>query len=212
MSSYALLAFLAGWAALTALAAARPARADGAAPSVRADGGGRLAVERRSFLDGPGLPALLMAGMAVAWFAFVAGAVTIDELGKVITGAVDSTLRLVFGGSGPKTLFAGSGQSNSLGARALAVGSVIPLLVLIPLGLRRTWRAPDSSPLWRALALTAVLYPVTLGMRLTQAGSETSQRASEFVFVGVAFFAGLVLGELSVAQGLVEAQCRGRSR
>ena len=188
------------WWALTALAA-RKAGGATRGTELRANGGGVLAAERRPFLDGPGLPAILMVGMAVTWFALVAGAVTIAELGKVITGAVDSTLRLVLGSSGSKTLFAGSGQSNTLGARALAIGSVIPLLALIPLGLRRTWRAADSSPLWRALALTAVLYPVTLGMRLTQAGSETSQRASEFVFVGVAFFAGIVLGGLRWPKG-----------
>jgi phosphatidylserine synthase len=70
-----------------------------------------------------------------------------------------------------------------------AIFSVFPLLVLILIGLRRVWRAPDSSTLWRTLALAALLYPVSLGMRLTLAGSETSQRASEFVFVGVAFLA-----------------------
>jgi hypothetical protein len=195
MSSYALLTFLAGWAALTALAA-RKARAGAARGAEAAVGGvATVAPQRRAFLDGPGLPALLMAGVALAWFALVAGSVTIDELGKVISGAIHSTLRLVLGGSDSKTLFAGSGESNSLAARALAIGSVIPLLVLIPLGIKRTWRTPDSSPLWRTLALTALLYPITLGMRLTQAGSETSQRASEFVFVGVAFFAGIVLGK-----------------
>ena len=194
MSSYALLTFLAGWAALTALAA-RKADAGAARGAEAAIGVATVTARRRPFLDGPGLPALLMAGMAITWFALVAGSVTIDELGKVISGAVHSTLRLVVGGSDSKTLFAGSGESNSLAARALAIGSVIPLLALIPLGLKRTWRTPDSSPLWRTLALTALLYPITLGMRLTQAGSETSQRASEFVFVGVAFFAGIVLGK-----------------
>jgi hypothetical protein len=75
------------------------------------------------------------------------------------------------------------------------------LLVLIPLGVRRTWRAPDSSALWRALAVVAALYPVSLGLRLTQAGSETSQRASEFVFVGVAFLAGLLVREVRWPRG-----------
>ncbi len=196
MSSYALLTFLAGWAALDGARRAQGRRRRRPRRSRRPVGGvATVGPRRRPFLDGPGLPALLMAGMAITWFALVAGSVTIDELGKVISGAIHSTLRLVVGGSDSKTLFAGSGESNSLAARALAIGSVIPLLVLIPLGLKRTWRTPDSSPLWRTLALTALLYPITLGMRLTQAGSETSQRASEFVFVGVAFFAGIVLGK-----------------
>ena len=196
MTSYALLTFLVAWAVLTRLTDRKTPAGSGRGTRVAANGGGTLAARRGSFLDGPGLPAVLVGVTAIAWFVFVAGAVTIDELGKVVTGAVDSTLGLVFGGSGPKTLFAGGGQSNPMAARALAVGSVIPLLVLIPLGLRRTWRATDSSALWRTLALATLLYPVSLGLRLTQAGSETSQRASEFVFVGVAFFAGLLVSEL----------------
>jgi hypothetical protein len=38
----------------------------------------------------------------------------------------------------------------------------------------------------------ALLYPITLGLRLTLASSEISQRASGFVFLGVAFLAGLL--------------------
>ena len=57
--------------------------------------------------------------------------------------------------------------------------------------------ARDSSAVWRALAVVALLYPVTLGLRLTQAGTETSQRASEFVFVGLAFVGGLLITELT---------------
>ena len=83
---------------------------------------------------------------------------------------------------------------------------------MIPLGLWRTWRTPDSSPLWRALALVALLYPVTLGLRLTQAGTETSQRASEFVFVGLAFVAGLLIGELPPAGRACGAAPPGRWR
>ncbi len=66
---------------------------------------------------------------------------------------------------------------------------------MIPFGLWRTWTKKDSSPLWRTLALVALLYPVTLRLRLTQAGTETSQRASEFVFVGLAFVTGLLIVE-----------------
>jgi hypothetical protein len=150
---------------------------------------------RASLLHGPAFPALLLAVTGGAWFAFVAGGVTIDELGSVISGAVDSTVRLISGGTGPKTLFQGSGGTNTLVAKAIAVASVIPLLLLIPLGLRRSWRSRSANPLWRVLALAAVLYPVTLGLRLTLAGSETSQRASEFVFLGIAFFAGLLISE-----------------
>jgi hypothetical protein len=178
MTSYAMLAFFLAWAVLDAW------------PELRR----RARPER--LLRGPALPALLMAVTAGFWFGFVAGGHTVNELGDVIVGAVESLLRIIFGGSGPKTLFQGSGQANSMAARALAVASIIPVLALIPLGLRRVWWAGDSSALWRTLALVAVFYPLTLGLRLSLAGTETSQRASEFVFVGLAFLAALLIGEL----------------
>ncbi|HEY6549844.1 MAG TPA: hypothetical protein VIY71_01445, partial [Solirubrobacterales bacterium] len=101
--------------------------------------------------------------------------------------------RLIFGGSGPKTLFQGGGDHNPALARAFAFASVIPLLALIPFGLWQTWRT--RRPLWQALAIVALLYPVTLGLRLTLSGTETSQRASEFVFVGLAFFAAVLVAK-----------------
>jgi hypothetical protein len=182
MTSYALLIFFAAWAGLTALAGSR--------------GGDALAARLRPSANGPALPALLLAVTAGFWFILVAGSGTLAELGGVFTGTVESAVRLVFGGGGSKTLFAGNGQTNSAVGRALAVGSIIPLLVLVPFGLRRTWRGRDSSPLWRALALAGALYPLTLALRLTAAGTETSQRASEFVFLGLAFFAALLISEL----------------
>jgi hypothetical protein len=41
------------------------------------------------------------------------------------------------------------------------------------------------------LGVAALLYPATLALRLTAAGTETSNRASEFVFVGLGVVAGL---------------------
>jgi hypothetical protein len=57
------------------------------------------------------------------------------------------------------------------------------------------WRWRDFNPLHLTLAAAGALYPVSLGLRLTQASSETSQRASEFVFVGVAFLAALLIAD-----------------
>jgi hypothetical protein len=145
---------------------------------------------------GPGLPALFMAIAAGGWFAFEASHVTTAELGHVLTEAVESLVHLITGESGSKTLFQSAGQTNTTAARILGVASIVPLLAVIPLGLLRTWRGKDVNPLWRALSVVALFYPVTMALRLTQAGTETSQRASEFVFVGVAFVCGLLLVEL----------------
>jgi hypothetical protein len=180
MTSYAIFALLAGWAAFDEFG-----------------DNTENAPARESLLDGPALPAILLGLMASAWFLFVAGGVTITELGDVFTGAIRSAVDLVFGGSAPKRPFEAGGQSNTWPERLIAVASVLSLLLVIPLGLRRIWRSSASDSLQRVLALIAVLYVVTLGLRLTHNGTETSQRASEFVFLGLAFLAAMVLKDLS---------------
>jgi hypothetical protein len=177
MTSLALLAFLAIWTAAMVVA-------------------DRLwKVRRGSWIEGPALPAALMAVIAAIWFIFVAGDVTVEELGGVLSRAYHSVVDLVLGTGESKQLFSGAGRHEHFAARALAVASVIPLLALIPLGIRRMWRKRDRDPLRLALMVVAAFYPLTLGLRLTLASSETSQRASEFVFVGVAFFAAILITE-----------------
>jgi hypothetical protein len=193
MTSYALSAFLVCWAILEALERRRWKINGPKRPSPAAK---RFLLWDRMLVRSATLPAVLVTLTAGGWFIFVGGGQTVQELGSVFSGAADSIVRLIFGGSGPKTLFQGSSQSNSTLAQALAFTSVIPLLALIPWGLWRTWRTSDARALWRALSLVALLYPVTLALRLTLSGTETSQRASEFVFVGLAFIAALLIDGL----------------
>jgi hypothetical protein len=196
LTTYAILTFLLGWVLL--LWAGRRGRSLGRRgnfslqlpPTSRRDPRG----SRGKWYEGPALPALLLGAMGAIWLILVAGSVTSSELGSVFTDAFHSVANLITGQSGSKALFeAGNGQTNTVAARILGVGSVIPLLLVIPFGLWRTWLRRDSSAIWRLLSVIALLYPITLGLRLTQAGTETSQRASEFVFVGLAFVTGLLI-------------------
>jgi hypothetical protein len=190
MTSYLLAAFFVVWAVLRVMANRYPwlARPGPGPPAKRDPRPGLLS---RS----PVFPAVLLCSTTALWFVFVGGHDTIEELGSVFSGAIDSVLRLVFGGSGPKTLFQGSSEHNPTLARAFAFASVIPLLALIPFALKKAWRVRD--PLWHALAVVVLLYPLTLALRLTLSGTETSQRASEFVFVGLAFYGGVLLTEVA---------------
>ncbi|HEX3360065.1 MAG TPA: hypothetical protein VHS74_03645 [Solirubrobacterales bacterium] len=174
MTSLAVVGFVALWLLLRKLRVRR----------------GELQEERSR---GPLLPLLAIAIAFALWFAFVAGGETIHELGGVFSRAFNSIVDLVSGQSGSKKLFSGAGEKQSLEARALAVCSVIPILVLLVVGLRAAWRERVRDSLRLALCAVALLYPISLGLRLTQAGSETSQRASEFVFLGVAFLAALLV-------------------
>ena len=172
MTSYVLTLFLAAWTAIAAIAA-----------------------KRIRWGTGPLIATLMVGGAAFLWFFLEARQVTTSELGSVFEQTIESVVHLITGESGSKTLFQSAGQTNTTAARILGVASIVPLLAVIPLGLWRTWRGREENPLWRALALVALLYPAALLLRLTQAGTETSQRASEFVFVGLAFICGLLISE-----------------
>jgi hypothetical protein len=192
LSTYAMLAFLIAWTVSIEVGRRSfsfPVRR--IPPTIRRDPSGRPDFR---WFDGPALPALFLAIGGAIWLIFAAGEVTSNELSSVFTDAFDSIVNLITGESGSKALFAaGDGQTNTTVARLFGIASIIPLLFVIPFGLYRTWLRSGSSALWRVLSLVALLYPVTLGLRLTQAGTETSQRASEFVFVGLAFVAGLLI-------------------
>jgi hypothetical protein len=198
LTTYAMLAFLAAWGLLIQLGRRGWEPKLGslrlALPPTRPKDPTRLPDFR--WLDGPALPALFLFVAGGLWLIFVAGGVTGAELGQVFTDAFSSLAHLITGQSGSKTLFsAGNGETNTTAARLLGVASIIPFLCVIPFGLHRAWLRKGSSALWRMLSLVALLYPVTLGLRLTQAGTETSQRASEFVFVGLAFVTGQLIVE-----------------
>jgi len=139
------------------------------------------------------MPAIALGVAASAWFAFVAGGVTVTELGGVLGSAIRSFFDLLLGGAGPKKPFEAGGQTNSTLARGIAVVSVLTLIAVIPVGLRKLWRGSRSDPLRWTLALVAILYLAMLGLRLTANGTETSQRASEFVFIGLAYLAATVV-------------------
>jgi hypothetical protein len=191
MTSYAMTLFLLLWTVLIPLSGVTPR--DGAIGHSGRSG----ALIRAPWVNGPGLPALFLGLAAATWFVLEASHVTTAELGSVLKEAIESVLHLITGSSGSKTLFQSGGQTNTTAARIIGLASIVPLVAVIPLGLLRTWRRRGRpNPLWRALAIVALFYPVTMLLRFTQAGTETSQRASEFVFLGLAFVSGLLVDEL----------------
>jgi hypothetical protein len=209
LTTYAMIAFFALWAVAIAVGEHRPLSAQLLRPGPRLQPAlASISATVRSRLPiGPALGCLLLAAAALIWFVFVAGGATQDELGSVFADATSALFHLVFGGGGTKTLFrAGTGQVDPLVVRVLGIASVGILALVIPLGVWRVWRSRRSSALAVSLAIVAMLYPFTLVPRLTQAGSEISQRASEFVFVGIGFVAAVLFAHLT------SSVSRGRSR
>lgn len=168
VTSYALLAFLLVWAAIQTWTARR------------AGGQKRLDIW-----------ALWAAGIGILalWGALIAP-ITGGYLGPVFGKAGAALLDLVAGESGVKRVFSAAGVPRTpVAERALAFAAVLLALAAIPIGIWQLRRR--LTPLRTVLVLAAILYPATLALRLTQAGTEISDRASEFVFVGVAFIAGV---------------------
>jgi hypothetical protein len=196
MTSYALALFLLAWTAVMALTEWRGLRRSARKGGTAARG--RAWPRPLPSLPSTALPAAIMALLPLAWFAFVAGGETVEELGGVLSGSVSGVVDLVFGSDEPKALFEGEGPSNSFVARLVAIASVIALLGVIVVGFQRIRRTRRPPAIWWVLAAAAALYPVTLAVRLTQAGTETAQRASAFVFVGMAFLTALLFGAWSV--------------
>ncbi len=162
MTSYALVAALVVWAIFARVR------------SHRAESAGTVA-----------LIAAATAAMAGAWL-FVAGAAVNHELGPVATQAGESLWELISGSAGAKAPFtAAKGYSDPLYIKVLGIASVVLLLLALPWALWATWRRRGRHPALSMLAVAALIYPATLILRLTSAGTETSNRASEFVFLGL---------------------------
>ena len=201
LTTYAMIAFLGLWSLVIAFTKRRSPLRQMLVPA-RRGAPPRLAAQLARLRVGPALGCLMTSVVGLFWFVFIAGGATQDELGSVFTEAISALFHLVFGGSGTKTLFkAGTGQVDPLIVRVLGLASVGVLALVIPLGVWRIWKSYRTKPLAISLGAVALLYPFTLVPRLTQAGSEISQRASEFVFAGIGFAAAVFFVHLTKSAG-----------
>jgi hypothetical protein len=142
----------------------------------------------------------LIAGVAVVatalWFALVAPG-TGTYLFPVMGRAIHQTWDTLLGRTSGRGLFESAGGTQAEGQvaatwqRAFAVASVALVVIGLPFGLRTVWRKYRSSIFVLALAIAAVVYVAVVPMRLVPAAWETSNRSSEFLFVGVALVLGL---------------------
>jgi hypothetical protein len=180
ITSYALVAVLALWAPTLAVRRRR---------------------ERTRPPAWPAAAVLLTTGLAVGAWLTVVGSSTGGYLRPVITDAVESTYDFLTGSGVGKTPFHSAGEANSHLEQALGLASVLILLCLLAVGLWRLRRQRPASALAWVLVAMAALYPASLALRLTQAGTETSNRASEFLFLGLALVAGGVLASRPAGSG-----------
>jgi len=159
-----------------------------------------LALDRWKRFAAPPRASLSVTAVAVlatgAWL-FFAGPATEQELGSIPRSAAVSIWDLALGKSPPRQLFhAANGTAEPLLTQWIGYASVLLVLVLLPFGILRAVRRGNAISL--VLLGVAALYPPSLVLRLTSAGTETSSRAAEYVFVGAAYVIALfVAGRLS---------------
>jgi hypothetical protein len=160
--------------------------------------------------------------LTVGWLVVVASS-TVGYLSPVIDDAVDATLDTALGEAPPRTLFQGSddnvpnpetiGETPAI-ARGMGLLAVALLAAATPFGLWRIWRRYRGEPFVWILALAALGFFGTLLLRLAPDAWETGNRASEFLFIGLAFVVACVglekwrpagrpwLGRIAVTAGL----------
>jgi hypothetical protein len=140
--------------------------------------------------------AVLAAGLAAVWLA-VAASATLDYLSPVISRAYDSAVHTITGEASARALFQGSATdpgtpslevaSTPLIARIVSLGSVAILLAGLPFGLLQVWRRHRNQPLALLLCGGAIGFFGILGLRFAPEAWETSNRAGEFMFIGLSF-------------------------
>lgn len=129
--------------------------------------------------------AVLCLGAIGAW-SFVGGDDTIHSLRPVAENTVGAIADLITGQAGPKRPFQTSGlPSETTLGRAVGIVSILLILTVLPVGLWAMRRRGRLWPVQAIFVLATLAYPITLGFRLTTEGTETSNRASEFLFVAI---------------------------
>ncbi|HEX6602158.1 MAG TPA: hypothetical protein VF030_05900, partial [Solirubrobacterales bacterium] len=133
--------------------------------------------------------AVAAAAMAGLWLLVVASS-TVGYLSPVLSNAVEAIANTIGGEDAPRSLFEGEGpavEPTPLPGKAVALLAVLLLFALLPFGLREIHRRHMKKPFALIFAISAVAFFGTLALRLAPPAWETGNRASEFLFIGLAF-------------------------
>jgi hypothetical protein len=143
-----------------------------------------------------------LAALAVAltgiWLVVVASS-TVGYLSPIITNAIESSLHTAAGEAPTRDIFQGASptvEPTPALARGIAILAIVLLALGLPFGLRTVWRRYRTQPMALLFGLGAIGFFGALALRLAPAAWETGNRASEFLFIGLAFVLGCVGLEL----------------
>jgi hypothetical protein len=151
---------------------------------------------RRPYLRAPVALAIAATVTAAAWFLLV-GQSTQDYLGSIFTRAYDSVLA-ERSGRAPFSASPGGGMVQTpVLDKGLALASVLITVVFVPWGVRvLRWRYWHSA-LVILFTLAGPAFLLTYSLRAFPGAWETANRASEFLYLGVALAIATVVALLS---------------
>lgn len=130
---------------------------------------------------------------AVAWLVFVA-ILTVNYLSPLFNKGMVSFLEMIIGdGDGRQLFVSATGYTAPLWERVVGIGSVALSLLLLPFGLWQLWQRARHHAIALLLGVAAIGYFAVLGMRLTTAGWELSNRSSAYLFIGLAYLLALAV-------------------
>ncbi|MCB9457480.1 MAG: hypothetical protein H6671_15960 [Anaerolineaceae bacterium] len=139
---------------------------------------------------------LVTIGLTLFWL-FTFASLTIGYLSPVLGGAINELFTFITGQSKAKEVFHSvRGQEIPTWERLMAIGAVGLVLLGTCVGIYHIWRRYPRNIFAMTMAMVGLAYPVTLVMRLTNAGAETANRSSEFLYLALGPVIALAIVEL----------------
>lgn len=149
-------------------------------------------VRARRRIRNPARIALMLGLATVGWLLLVSSK-TVGYLSPVLTKAVEAIIHTLSGEAAPRRLFTTTGAYQApLLERATGFAGVFVLAIGFVLAAPILWRRYRHEPFALVFGIAGLGVFITYTLRLAPAAWETANRASEFLFIGLAFSLSLV--------------------
>jgi hypothetical protein len=125
--------------------------------------------------------------VCLVWMVYVAN-ITINYLAPQIVDGMNELTQIIAGDASGRELFRSlSGTLAPLWERLTGYISIIIIIIGILIGNYFSWKRYRKSVIVLTLALGSLAYPASQILRLTQSGFFVAVRASEFLYISIAF-------------------------